>query len=96
MATIKTHGSVSCGHARKPVNHNVSILTGRKKTALHSSMAPSPKHTIFALYSCPPGRVGHTPNLIKFAMAICEIWAFKVSFVISSFFLMPYGGLWGL
>ena len=46
---IKTHGSVSCGQeSRRPHRE----YAGRKKTAfscMHSSMASSPKHTIFAL-----------------------------------------------
>ena len=48
--------TVVCCVAKKASNYTVSILTGRKKTALsyvHSSMGPSPKHTIFALLLSP-------------------------------------------
>ena len=44
--------TVVCRAAKKAGDHTVSIFTGRKKTAfsrMHSSTAPSPKHTIFAL-----------------------------------------------
>ena len=43
---------VVCHVAKKAGDHTMSIFTGRKKTAfscMHSSMAPSPKHTVFAL-----------------------------------------------
>ena len=48
---ISRHMAV-CRAAKKAGNRNVSIFTGRKKTAflcVHTSMFPSPKHTIFAL-----------------------------------------------
>ena len=51
MLAISRH-TVVCHAAKKPVHHTVSILTGKKKTTfspVHSSMALSPKHTIFAL-----------------------------------------------
>ena len=41
-----------CHAAKKAGDHTMNIFKGRKKTAfscMHSSMAPTPKHTIFAL-----------------------------------------------
>ena len=49
---ITSRHTVVCRAAKKAGDHTVSIFTGRKKTAflcMHSSMAPSLKHTIFAL-----------------------------------------------
>ena len=86
---------VVCRAAKKASDHTMSILTGRKKTAfscVHSSMAPS-QSTPFLHYSCVPGRVHHTANLIKFATAICKIWVFKILF--QFLFLMPYRGYGG-
>ena len=41
------------------------------------------------IYSCPPGKVDHTDTLIRFAIAICEIWAAKMfKFIYFSFFLL--------
>ena len=79
---ITSRHTVVCCAAKKAGDYTVSILTGRKKIAfscVHSSMAPSPKHTILH-YSCPPGRVRQTANLIKFATAIGEKWVFKLLF----------------
>ena len=80
--SVTSRHMIVCRVAKKSNDHTVSILTGRKKTAfscVHSSMAFSP-NTLFLHYSCPPGRVRHTANLIKFATAICEIWVFKILF----------------
>ena len=46
---------------------------------MHAHVAPwSLLHsTPFLHYSCVPGRVGHTANLIKSEPAIFEKWAFK-------------------
>ena len=49
---------------------------------------PLLQSTPFLHYSCPPSRVRHTENLIKFATAVCEIWAFKISFKFLHFFLL--------
>ena len=41
------------------------------------------------IYSCPPGKVDHTETLVRFAIAICEIWAAKMfKFIYFSFFLL--------
>ena len=50
---ISRHSSVVCG--KKAGDHTMSIFTGKKTafSCVHSSMAPSPKHTIFALYLSP-------------------------------------------
>ena len=64
---------------------------------LHYSCPPSISHTIDYGLRRLLSSYGHTvtANLIKFAAAICEIWAFKVSFQFLRFFLiirlMPYG-----
>ena len=47
---------------------------------------PLLQSTLFLHYSCFPGRVGHTANLIKFATTICEIWVFKVLLLFLSFY----------
>ena len=89
---VKTHGSVCRVTKKAGARHIVSILSGRKKTAfsrVHKLHGPFSKgHHFCIIRSCPPDRVGHTANLIKFATAICEIWVFKVSFI---FFLCCTG-----
>ena len=52
LLIIISRHTVVCRAAKKAGDHTMSIFTGRKKTAfslMHSFMAPSPKHTIFAL-----------------------------------------------
>ena len=49
---LESRHMVVCRVAKKASDHTVIILTGRNKTAfsrMHSSIARSPKHTIFAL-----------------------------------------------
>ena len=79
--------TVVCRAAKKTGNHTVSIFTGRKKTAF-SCIVPwlLLQNTPFLLDSCPPSRVRHTANLIKFATAICKIWVFNlISWFFSSY-----------
>ena len=90
-----------CRVAKEAGDHTVSIFTftGKKKKLFHTCIVPWPllQSTLFLHYSCPPGKARHTANLIKFATAICEIWASKISFEFLRFFLlMLYGGLRGL
>ena len=71
-------------------------LQEERKQLFHVCIAPWPllQSTPFLHYSCPPGRIGHTANLIKFTIAICEIYMSVQSFdFISLFFFMPYGSL---
>ena len=49
LLLLLSRHTVVCRAAKKAGDHTVSIFTGRKKTAfscVHTSMAPSPKHTI--------------------------------------------------
>ena len=57
-------------------------------------IAPWPllQSTPYLHYSCPPGRVSHSANLIKFATAICKIWVFK-NFLVFFFFLCCTGAM---
>ena len=75
LCAISRH-TVVCRAAKKAGDHTVSIFTGRKKKQLpHACIAPWPllQSTLFLHYSCPPSRVRHTANLIKFVIAICEM-----------------------
>ena len=98
LICCKSRHTIVCCAAKKASDYTVSILTGRKKTAFHACIAPWPllQSTPFLHYSCRPGRVCHTANLIKFTTAICKIWVFKILFKFLRFFLlMPYRGYGG-
>ena len=90
---IKTHGSVSCGPRSGRVTP-VSILTGRKKRNLRTSVALCflDETRRFLLWTCPPTAALYIPNLSEIASRVPEICDFKnwLSFLVFFFFLFLF------
>ena len=86
---IKTHGSVSCGPRSRRITP-VSILTGRKKTQIHTSVALCflDETRQFLLWTCHPTSALHIPNLSKIASHVPEIFHFKNWLSYFIFFLL--------